>query len=644
MQLQAPRSHAWLAEAEGLPVPPTAADFAWVGRLYKRRSGFGKMAAHNWRLRCFGLTRKGTFFYYEEDDFDKVNFANPPRGSLQLVDGDCTFASGRTDSDAHTPYALVVEERRGGHQRWKLCAQSEQDLAALQQAMTKVVEGGGASPPESPLPATKGVPKLARAQSIKGPGAFPLSPVQDSPRCNGGSSCNGGGGGSPGKSAAPPRSPAAGAARGAAGRASDKRLRAHGGHHASHHRAAGKGGDRGDGGGGSNGVNTASSSAADPRAIHALALYAQLVNDVLVFLHYWPVELWHPLFFALVAVVNVAIAFGAPRVPPDDDSACIYGAVPLVHVHDLPPLVNHIKVMQLARRARDASAGGGVPPAGATVKRAVGYAAGDAAAPAHTWQDGDVSQFVVRGPKYMTDRVKTPSAPALYTMVGCDFYCTPARVSNVSDAHVSVQEISAQAPVPHLPEIPRVIVVNAQMPNQPPDMFSNSDDGPGLQAIFYFAITQQTVDALRDLDKAPSAVKLWARYCAKHGEDEETRGRFKAMCVVGNWADAGLNANLKGWNGKPVLITKTGETFAGKPAAGGGMTCLEMDINVHRFRFPAKKALHTLMERFEKMILHVGFTIEGRTPDELPEGMLACACLNYPCPDEAEELAARLDA
>jgi hypothetical protein len=45
--------------------------------------------------------------------------------------------------------------------------------------------------------------------------------------------------------------------------------------------------------------------------------------------------------------------------------------------------------------------------------------------------------------------------------------------------------------------------------------------------------------------------------------DEETRGRFKCMCVVGDWDAAGMPANLRGWNGKPVLITKTGETFAG---------------------------------------------------------------------------------
>lgn len=37
------------------------------------------------------------------------------------------------------------------------------------------------------------------------------------------------------------------------------------------------------------------------------------------------------------------------------------------------------------------------------------------------------------------------------------------------------------------------------------------------------------------------------------------------------------------------------------------------------------------------MILHVGFTIEGRCEDELPETLVGCATLNYPTFDKAKE-------
>lgn len=40
---------------------------------------------------------------------------------------------------------------------------------------------------------------------------------------------------------------------------------------------------------------------------------------------------------------------------------------------------------------------------------------------------------------------------------------------------------------------------------------------------------------------------------------------------------------------------------------------------------------------FKDMVLHLGFTIEGRAADELPESLLACSTLNYPMLERAVE-------
>jgi hypothetical protein len=50
----------------------------------------------------------GTLFYYEEDDFERVNFANAPRGVLQLMDGDCVITPGRSAP----PWLLLSSEQR----------------------------------------------------------------------------------------------------------------------------------------------------------------------------------------------------------------------------------------------------------------------------------------------------------------------------------------------------------------------------------------------------------------------------------------------------------------------------------------------------------------------------------------------------
>ncbi|TFJ86945.1 hypothetical protein NSK_002033 [Nannochloropsis salina CCMP1776] len=55
----------------------------------------------------------------------------------------------------------------------------------------------------------------------------------------------------------------------------------------------------------------------------------------------------------------------------------------------------------------------------------------------------------------------------------------------------------------------------------------------------------------------------------------------------------------------------------------------EMDINVHRFGFPARRGLFYLQEQFKDIVFEIGFTIEGRDDAELPEVMLAVARFNY---------------
>ena len=53
-----------------------------------------------------------------------------------------------------------------------------------------------------------------------------------------------------------------------------------------------------------------------------------------------------------------------------------------------------------------------------------------------------------------------------------------------------------------------------------------------------------------------------------------------------------------------------------------------MDINVHRFSYPARAGLQSIFGRFCEMEMAVGFVIEGRSDEELPEVMLGAAQLN----------------
>ena len=111
-----------------------------------------------------------------------------------------------------------------------------------------------------------------------------------------------------------------------------------------------------------------------------------------------------------------------------------------------------------------------------------------------------------------------------------------------------------------------------------------------------------------------------------------------------NLDEVGLPNAAAKYNGKPVLIAKTGALYherqeqraAGDAAAAGGgdaagdgaVSFLEMDINVHRFSYPARAGLQSICGRFCEMEMAVGFVIEGRSDEELPDVMLGAAQLN----------------
>ena len=85
---------------------------------------------------------------------------------------------------------------------------------------------------------------------------------------------------------------------------------------------------------------------------------------------------------------------------------------------------------------------------------------------------------------------------------------------------------------------------------------------------------------------------------------------------------------IPSYNGKPVLINKSGKFFKHEKH-------IEMTVNVHMFAYIAKKMLYSIQPRFPTMCLNVGFVIEGRDDDELPETMLGVGKLLYMDPAKA---------
>jgi hypothetical protein len=93
----------------------------------------------------------------------------------------------------------------------------------------------------------------------------------------------------------------------------------------------------------------------------------------------------------------------------------------------------------------------------------------------------------------------------------------------------------------------------------------------------------------------------------------------------------GVPAVIMSYNAKPVLIRRTGSIFRGP-------NYLEIDVHVHKFANLAKKSIHALSSRCGLMYMQIGFVIEGREDEELPEVLFACVGINRPQEDKAEFL------
>lgn len=96
----------------------------------------------------------------------------------------------------------------------------------------------------------------------------------------------------------------------------------------------------------------------------------------------------------------------------------------------------------------------------------------------------------------------------------------------------------------------------------------------------------------------------------------------------------GLPGVAARFNGKPILIKKSGALHRGRPDGA----YMEMDVNVFKFTYATRACLAAMKDRMAAMVIRCGFTIEGRDDDELPEVLLGCANLNGVNLDAAVDL------
>ncbi len=271
-----------------------------------------------------------------------------------------------------------------------------------------------------------------------------------------------------------------------------------------------------------------------------------------------------------------------------------------------------------------------------------------------------------RGPNYTKNKFKGWSRHSMFHLVGMDVFQTNHKVHHVAQ-HLDLASLQTRKPAGYLSvggeidsqyqtamqelakepaethdegktsDTPYVqpthadgfhlgtmekkltYVINFQMPTYGPAMMAKNQDGPGISMCWYLIATDETQqDLLRATPRSPAVriLKQLMEVDPNTPEGQKQLMRMKALPRFVNDYDFDL-----GWSLQKMIKTYNGKPFLSKPqhTVHRGPGYFEFDLDIHNFCYAARKVLENFVDKFDRVILDWGFTVEAYTDDEMPE-------------------------
>lgn len=237
------------------------------------------------------------------------------------------------------------------------------------------------------------------------------------------------------------------------------------------------------------------------------------------------------------------------------------------------------------------------------------------------WLRCDASNFDVRNIRYRQTQEKVPSEFALYECVGMDMIRDQRRIDFVLDRFhdgdlpqslVGAREWEAGWGVP------RVLVINCQVPYTAGRLLgAHPEEDGGFSILNYFVLSHQASECLAQGTLTP-ALRLLKRFV----EDGKSTKDGVALKVAGRVEDLDkyeVPESFKRFNNKPVLLAKSASVYSSRLPE-----VMEIDFDIRMWNYPARGAIASYHHRAKDAECSVGYLLEGKVDEELPEQILGC--------------------
>eukprot|EP01029_Cantina_marsupialis_P027851 TRINITY_DN774089_c0_g1_i1.p1 TRINITY_DN774089_c0_g1~~TRINITY_DN774089_c0_g1_i1.p1 ORF type:complete len:778 (+),score=235.42 TRINITY_DN774089_c0_g1_i1:73-2406(+) len=207
------------------------------------------------------------------------------------------------------------------------------------------------------------------------------------------------------------------------------------------------------------------------------------------------------------------------------------------------------------------------------------------------------------------------------------------------DSSEDEKETEMEVPQSDYLGLPRMFIVSLMLPLYNASMIGGKTNGPGVMAVFYFSIPKHVLDDMVKTAPENHVNLLLKKFFFTN--DAAFRERFKIIARVQNVEDMQLFGPFKKlvekYNGKPLLSRPQHQFYRGPGY-------FEVDLDVHKFMFIARKGLASFRERIPRLITDIGFLVEARNEDEMPENVLGSMTLKhlpiFDCPVIPEDVVA----